>query len=73
MRIIAIDWSGAKEGVEKDLGSGIQPEKSEDAFDAVFSACIVQKFRAQILSLAPTADPTTRIEGSIWSPQQATQ
>ena len=44
-------------------------EKCEDAFDAVVSACVMQKHKAQILSLAPATDQTIKLEGQIWRPQ----
>ena len=45
-------------------------ESSEDAFDAVISACVMHKHRAEIRSLKPATDPTICIEGQIWHPSQ---
>jgi uncharacterized protein YbdZ (MbtH family) len=43
-------------------------EKSEDAFDAVVSACVMQKHKDALSSLKATSDPNIRLEGQIWFP-----
>jgi hypothetical protein len=45
-----------------------EAEKSEDAFDAVVSACVMQKHKDSLSSLTPTGDPILRLEGQIWYP-----
>ncbi len=45
-----------------------EAEKSEDALDAVVSACVMQKHKDAISSLKATSDPNIRLEGQIWYP-----
>jgi hypothetical protein len=44
-------------------------EKSDDAFDAVVSACHMNQHRNQLASLEPASDPRTLLEGMIWKPR----
>lgn len=50
-----------------------QAGASEDAFDALFSALALWRYRSQVRSLVPAADPVTRLEGAIWIPPPASQ
>jgi hypothetical protein len=43
-------------------------EKSEDAFDAIVSACVMNKYCGQLAALQRTDHSTTMIEGTIWEP-----
>jgi len=43
-------------------------ETSEDAFDAIVSACVMQQHKDSIALLKTTSDPIIRLEGWIWRP-----
>jgi Protein of unknown function (DUF429) len=43
-------------------------EDSEDAFDAIVSACVMNKHVQQLASLEKASDPTILLEGAIWAP-----
>lgn len=52
---IPLDWRSAA-------------QESEDAFDAVVSACVMQKHEDALSSLEATDDPEIKLEGQIWYP-----
>jgi hypothetical protein len=45
-----------------------QAEESEDAFDAVVSACVMEENKDVLSQLETAADPIIRLEGLIWCP-----
>jgi hypothetical protein len=45
--------------------------KSEDAFDAIVSACVMQQNQDVLSHLDTADDPITRLEGLIWCPPDA--
>jgi hypothetical protein len=45
-------------------------QSSEDAFDAVVSACTMQGHKASLSLLEATRDPILRLEGLIWYPKR---
>jgi hypothetical protein len=42
--------------------------ESEDAFDAVISALVMDRHRDHLRHLGQTSDPITRLEGEVWRP-----
>jgi hypothetical protein len=46
-----------------------EAEDSEDAFDAVVSACVMQEHKDALSRLETTTDPVARLEGMIWCPR----
>ena len=64
----------APDGFESALrafASGAGQFGSDDERDAVSSALVMWRARAEIARLRPATDPVTRIEGDIWEPATA--
>jgi hypothetical protein len=76
-KVTKSDRQGRKKFISEKYGSipsrwQKQAEESEDAFDAVVSACVMQENKGVLSRLETATDPITRLEGLIWCPPGAT-